>query len=244
MAKVRDLFQAALEELGVYEPGEPINAADIDRCLQTANELLDSWSNESLTCFAILEESFPLVVSQAQYTIGETGTPDISAVRPLKIIQAYMQDFNGNNYPLDIYERDRWNDLGLRTVTAQIPSVIFYDPQFPLGIINIFPVPLINYTVFFDSYRQLTEFPDVETALSFPPGYQRALRTNLGMEIADFYGVTPTPNLARKASISLGNIKRTNIREVIAKYDSEIVSRPNSTYNIYTDSNARPTSNG
>lgn len=242
--KVSELFQTSLEELGVYEPGETINAADIARCLQMANDLLDSWSNESLACYAILEESFPLVATKSSYTVGQTGTPDINAVRPLKIVQAYMQDFNGNNYGLDIFEQDRWNDLGLRTVTAQIPSVIFYDPQYPLGVINIFPVPLINYNVFFDSMRQLTEFPDSNTTISFPPGYQRALRTNIAVEVADHYGVTPSQNLMRKASVSLGNIKRTNIREVIAKYDSEIVSRPNSTYNIYTDSNARPISNG
>jgi hypothetical protein len=185
-----------------------------------------------------------MVINQAAYTIGESVSADINAVRPLKIIQAYMQDTNGNNYQLDLYERDRWNDLGLRTVTAQIPSVLFYDPQYPLGIINIFPVPLINYTVFIDSYLQLTEFSGPDMEISFPPGYKRALRTNLACEVADFFGVTPSKKLEEKAALSKGNIKRTNIREVIAKYDSEIVSRPNSTYNIYTDSNARPSSTG
>jgi hypothetical protein len=42
---------------------------------------------------------------------------------------------------MEVVPRDKWNQIGNRssTITSQIPSVLFYDPQFPLGVINVFP---------------------------------------------------------------------------------------------------------
>jgi len=237
MATARDLFQESLEELSVYEPGESINAADIARCLTVANDMLDSWSTEELACFAIQEQSLVLEINKSAYTIGPDPSADVNSARPLQIVQAYIQDNNGNNYGMTLYTQYRWNQLGLRTITSQIPDVLFYDPQDPIGIINIFPIPLIPYTLFFDSYLQLTEFTNQQTVLRFPKGYKRALRTNLAIELADFYGVEPTQKLLDKASEAKANVKRINNanREVVAAYDNEIISRPNATYNIYRD---------
>ena len=114
--------------------------------------------------------------------------------RPLRILEdpgtAYVQDGNGNNYPMQVVPRDKWNTYSNRSnvVTSNFPgNVMFYDPQYPLGVINIIPFPNATYTMFWDSYLQLEEFPSLTTPVTLPPGYNAALRHNLCLELKPFF---------------------------------------------------------
>jgi hypothetical protein len=238
MTTALDLIQDSLEQLQVYAPGQPITAADGARGLSVLNSMLDSWSNENLSCYAILEQSAPLVPGKSTYTIGAGG--DINVTRPIKIIDgqsaAYLQDNLGNNFPVDVVAQDVWNDYGNRTVTSTIPTAIFYDPQFPLGKINVFPVPTLAYTLFWDSYLQLTQFSSLSAQLTFPPGYQEAIRNNLSVRLKPYYKAGPIDQIiVALASESKANIKRTNLRPVTAAYDPELIAKGSGTYNIYRD---------
>jgi hypothetical protein len=214
-----DLITRSMRALQALGGGEVPSASEANDGLTALNAMLDSWSNENLTAYAVLENSFVLSPGTNSYTIGSGGV--INVTRPLSITQAYVQDSSGNNFIMQILPRDKWNEIGDRStnITSQLPDTMFYDPQFPLGVINIFPTPLLGYTVFFDSLLQQTTFASLTTNLAMPPGYERAGSKNVG----------------QLAMESLGNIKRTNIRENIADYDPSIVSRSYYTYNIYRD---------
>jgi hypothetical protein len=209
--------------------------------LTALNALLDSWSNENLACYQVRENSFALSIGTSSYTVGSGGTVNIA--RPLQIIQAYVQDGGGNNYPLTIRTRDWWNMIGNRSsiITSQIPTDCFYDPAFPLGIFAIFPYPLTAYTVFFDSYLAVATLSTLTASLSMPLGYERAMVFNLAVEISAQTGI-PLPtngtNITKLAEDSLAAIKRTaeGNREIISWYDGAIVSHASPTYNIYRDS--------
>lgn len=237
MTTALDMITDALFQLRVYAPGEPLTAADSALGLKALNDMLDSWSNETLSCYAILEQSLVMQPGIAAYTAGAGG--DL-AVRPLKIIDgpgaAYLQDTNQNNYPVNVVPRDVWNLIGTRQVNSNVPDTLFYDPQFPRGIINVFPVPNINWTLFFDSYLQLNEFTTLFTEVSLPPGYVEAIQTNLAVKLKRYYkNAQLDPDLLMAAREAKGNIKRTNIRENIAVYDGELIARAEGSYNIYTD---------
>lgn len=237
----QDLIRVALNEIGIYGASETLRSDDAQLGLTVLNDMMDSWSNESLSCFCILEQTAPLISGQAAYTIGPGG--DFDMVRPLRILEdpgtAYTLDSNGNKYPLQVVPRDKWNMYSNTSsiVTSNFPTVLFYDPQYPLGIINITPFPNIAYQMYWDSYQQLESFPALTTTISLPPGYNAAIRHNLAAELWPFFG---TGELAQTvvylASQSKGNIKRTNIRPEEAVYDSEIVSRSQVQYNWQTDS--------
>lgn len=238
-----DMITDALQGIGVYAPGEPITAADSELCLQRLNTMVDSWSNESLLTYAILEQSGTLVPGQRQYTIGAGG--NFNMTRPLRIIESpgstYVVDANGNRYNLEVVPRNRWNLIGnLDQVTANFPNTLFYDPQYPLGIINLYPKPNIGWTLYWDSYLQLSDFSELTTQLTLPPGYQAAIQDNLAVELWRFFkpdNAAIPPTTLAIASRSKGNVKRTNVREMLANYDPELVSRANGSYNIYTGSN-------
>lgn len=235
-----DICTDSLELLQVYSPGEQISDADAERTLSVLNDMLDSWSNLTLSCFNILEQSFPLVGGQQSYTVGPGG--QINGPRPIKVLDgpgtAYVQDFNGNNYGVSVVPRDQWNLYGNRSelITSDFPDTLFYDPQFPLGIINVMPVPTINYTMFFDSYSQLADLSDLTATLSLPPGYKRAIVTNLALSAKPYFKTAQIdPLIVAEAMKTHGDIKRSNMRSNVAVMEPELVSKAQISYNPYTD---------
>lgn len=205
--------------------------------------MVDSWSNESLSCYAILEQSGALVAAQSAYTIGTSGGANFAVTRPLKILDgpgaARVLDQQGNPYALDVYTRDRWNLLNRSSeIQSNFPTVLFYDPQFPLGILNFWPVSNTGgYTAYWDSYLQLGDFSGISSVFTLPPGYKEAIQRCLAVVIWPYF-LSGQPDQWRVdvASKAKGNVKRTNIRDDTAFYDPELISRGTRTYNWYTDS--------
>lgn len=242
MITARDIIKEAFEQNGTYAPTEEMGAGDAARGLSILNQMMDSWSNETLTCYAINEQTVTLVPGQYAYTIGPGG--NVNGTRPLSIIttagSAYILDPYGNQYPVEVITQERWNQRGSRNTNSNFPDVLFYDPQFPLGILNFDPIPNIGYVAHFDSYLALTEFANLDTPLVLPPGYQLAIRSNLTIKLHAFYpNGALDPGVVIEALESKANIKRTNIRLNVAAYDPEIVSRSKGRYSIYSDTNRR-----
>ena len=241
MTTVAQVLTRAAKTIRYLGRNEVLTAQDATDALNAFNALLDSWSNENLMSYVVLENSFTLVVNKQTYTVGSGG--DVNVTRPLNITQAYIQDSGGNNFLMNIRPRDWWNQIGNRgsTITSQIPTDLFYDPQYPLGVINIFPIPLIAYTCFFDYTQDQVDYSNLTTTLSLPDGYERTYVLNLALEMVSS-GFPSMLNqnewlaLVENAKTAKANVKRTNIKDVIANYDAIIVSRSYASYNIYRDS--------
>lgn len=248
MTTTLDIITRALRSIQFLGDTEVPSASQANDGLVYFNALLDSWSaGYGLTAYEVLEQSFQLVIGTNSYTIGSGGV--INVARPNSIVAAYVQDSGKNNFRMKIYTRAQWNAIGNRgnQITSQIPDTLFYDPQYPLGVINIFPTPLIAYTCFFDSELQQVTSAGLTTAISMPPGYERAFVFNLGVEMANAFGF-PIPavgpgqkNIAQLAEESIAAIKRRNLQNnpQYAEYDAAIVSHSYATYNIFSDSFGR-----
>lgn len=238
MATAQDIIQDAFEKLGLYAPGETINAADGARGLTVLNDMMDSWSNESLTCFAIKEQHVTFTPGVFSYTIGPGGA--VNDTRPLRLIDTpgscYILDTNGNQYGVDVITQAQWNMRGSRNTNSNFPDVLFYDPQFPLGVLNFDPIPNIGYTAYFDSYLQLSDFTGLTSQIILPPGYKRSITFNLCIDLKPYYSTAVLdPDVREQAAISKADIKRTNLRPNTAVFDPEILSRAPGIYNIYND---------
>ena len=241
MTTAAQVITRAAQAIRYLARGEVLSAQDANDGLTAFNAMLDSWSNENLWSYVVLERSFTLTVGSASYTIGSGGV--LNVTRPLDITQAYVQDTGGNNFLMNIRTRDWWNQIGNRssTITSQIPTDLFYDPQYPLGVINIFPTPLIGYTVFYDSTQQQVDPSTLTTSISMPEGYERAYVLNLAIELVSagfpcMLSDKDYATLIQNASNAKAAVKRTNIKDVIANYDASIVSKSYASYNIYRDS--------
>jgi hypothetical protein len=243
---VRSIIQDSLEEMKVYAPGVSVKGSDAATCQRVMAQMLDTWSNDRLACYANLEQSFLLQPGKQSYTIGTSGGADIALDRPLEILvgpgRAYLLDAANQRFPLDVVEQDQWNQIVVLNQITDLPDTLFYDPQFPLGIINVFGNPGVANRVFFDSRLRLQDVSTLDTQIILPPGYVRAIRTNLSCEAWRFFKVgSPDKDLSDDAKTSLAAIKRTNIKQSPSKYDAAVISKAGGGYNIFNDSTNRGT---
>ena len=242
MTTAQDIITDSLKELRVYAPGEPIDDADLADGLTQLNRLLDHLSNDSAACYALLEQSLPLQIGKASYTVGPGG--DLNSTRPLRLIYgpgaAYILDANQVKYQVDVWPQDKWNTIAYPTQSADFPTIAFYDPQFPIGIVNVFPTPSQAFTFYFDSYLQLGNLTNYTSQILFPPGYEAMLQKNLSVWLKPWYkGAQLDPIVERLAIRTLASVKRTNKRQNMAEFDPELLVRGTAAYNVYSDSYVR-----
>lgn len=239
MTTATDFITDALAKLGVYAPGEVVTAADLQTGFNCFNDLLDNWSNQSLAAYANVDTGFALAGGKASYTIGIGG--DVNISRPLAINSApgsaYVVDSLSNVFPVSVIDQQQWNSISSRNVSGNYPEVLFYDPQFPLAIVNLWPTPAAGYTLHFTSRTFFVDAANQTSTISLPPGYAIALKYNLAVELIPYFpeqSEKSAPLVVKQALKTLGDLKRTNTTIPVASFDAGIggAAQP---YNIYSD---------
>lgn len=201
MTTARSIIRGALADIGVVAHEEPMTASMAEDALELLNALLDSFSLERLWIYHTPATPIVWPAGSASLTWGPGGM--IPGPRPIKLApQATYQDVTaGYDYPLEVLERqDQYALLQWKGMQSTLPSALYYEPQMPLGVLYIWPVPSVGYTIVTYPWQPLGAFVVLDDELAFPPGYQRALRTNLALEAAPSYGVQPSPLLVRHAA--------------------------------------------
>lgn len=203
MTTARQIITRAMQRNGVLTKNEALDGDEAIDGLSALNDMLSSWSNDSLLIYARLSESFPLVSGQPAYTIGAGG--DFDTARPLQILTAFTRIGN-IDYNIGIINENTFDGIPQKNISNSIPEVMYYDGGFPLGTIRIYPVPTVG-TLHIRSEKQLTTLPTLDTDLEFPPGWERALIFNLALELASEYGQPVDQATYQIATSALGKIK-------------------------------------
>jgi sucrose-6-phosphate hydrolase SacC (GH32 family) len=72
-----DMAKKTLRRIGSYQSGDTIAPQDAQDVLDSANDLLDSWSTDSLYVFGSVESVLSWITGQNQYKIGNPRCTDI-----------------------------------------------------------------------------------------------------------------------------------------------------------------------
>jgi hypothetical protein len=187
-------------DIGVASAEEPISASMAEDGLDLLNALLDSFSLERLWIYHTPAVPIVWPAGSASLTWGPAG--DIPSPRPIKLAaQATYQDVTaGYDYPLEVLERqEQYAQLQWKGMQSPLPSALYYEPQMPLGVLYIWPIPSTGSSLVVYPWVPLGQFPGLDDDLALPPGYLRALRTNLALEACPSYGVQPSPLLLKHA---------------------------------------------
>jgi hypothetical protein len=231
LSTARDLIKGSLRLIGALASGETPPADELQDGLSALNAMVGSWSTESLSVFYKVREEFTLTASQQSRTIGVGGNFDTA--RPIKIEAATIEDQSSTStpeYPLEILTLDQWAAISIKSVQSTLPSRLYYEPEYPLGVLYLWPIPTAANKLVLYSLKSLTSFTSLDTDLSFPPGYERALRYNLAIELVAEYGKSVSGEVGTIAVESKANIQRINIKENLLGMDSALLGgRP---YNI------------
>lgn len=231
----------ALLLLGEVDAIDPLDPEDAATGYDALQEMIDDWGTQRKTILHSPRNNCPLTAGVASYTIGPGGV--FNQVRPTWIDAVSVVLDRTAAQPIEIplpkpITLEEYQRIPMKLATAQYPDRIFYDhafSQLQLGTIKVYPVPtsslldLILYTP-----AALTGFTDQTTQYYFAPGYSRAIRYNLAIELASEYDRVPSARVERIASQSLANIKRSNFRPNEANFDP-MLGGVRGRYNIYTD---------
>jgi len=209
---VAQLIASALRKIRVYAPGESIDAAELQDNLSVLNSLINYLSTKGINIPFTTTETLALVADQASYTIGSGG--DFDTARPVSIEarKSFIRDANNNDYTLEPMTQQEYARIPLKSETGSYPSRIFYDPQFPLGIIYLQVPPTSGLTLYLVSNKLMTSYSSTVTTLSLSPGYQAMLEYNLAVWLADEYGKPVTGSLGTIAAQTLAAVQSLNAR--------------------------------
>lgn len=223
----QDLISASLRLIGVLASGEAPSASEANDALSTLNDLLDCWSTESLLINTKVREVFPLVSGQQSYAMGTGG--DFDTTRPQKIENAIIQLISNNppiELPMKILNKDQYAGIILKALVSDFPLYVYADGAYPLENINVWPVPVNANNLVLYSWKPLTEVASLTADLIVPPGYLRALRFNLAIDLAAEFGRPITPEIAGIAAESKANIKRMNSGPHYLQVDESLRAKP------------------
>lgn len=203
MTTALGIIKSAMRKSGVLTKTEDPSADESADSLEMLNDMLSSWSNDSMIVYARTLENFTLSANVATYTIGSGGA--FNTVRPIKIISAYVRS-GGIDYPLNIEIEENYDTIALKN-TGSIPESLIYSNAYPLATITLYPVPTTADILYLRSEKQLSSFTLNQT-VDLPPGWRRALIHNLAVELASEYGQQVPPEVVAIARESKGEIRQ------------------------------------
>ena len=229
----QDLIKGALRRINSYQTGEQIAAPDLNDALDTLNDLLDSWSTEHAFVYASPENIFYFTANQYQYSIGPGGDFQVDALtgaginRPLRITSAYTR-FSGLDFWIDTeLTEDRYTQILLKNQPAPWPLVCWYNPTYPLGLLNFYPAPSDNGELHLFTDQIFTNFASLTQAVNLPQGYARAIKWALAKELCAEYGFPMTDAIKENAADAITKIKSLNQTPVPVSRLDDVLSRGN-----------------
>jgi hypothetical protein len=209
--QAQDIINVALKHIGVLASGMTAAPEEYTDALEQLNSLITKWDTERLNIFAIQVNTYTLTGGTQAYTMGTGGTLT-GAARAVSIRQANIVSLTGGfHFELKPMTAEEFASIPERGVSAHIPRSYYYDNNYPLATIYLYPVPSDASTLELFTWEQLTGFALLTTTFDMPPAYQLAIGLNLAILLAPMFGRQLDPNLATRAEEALNAVKALNL---------------------------------
>ena len=257
MPTARDLLNGAHRLLGLVNSGNVLPEAVYQDNLVALNQMIESWDTERLAVFCTQDQTYLWEAGFRVRTLGPSGDfvyflsteqndPIITqnnnniivdgteAQRPILLEDStYFRDPATNvSYGIKFINQLQYNNIAVKTVTSTYPQVMFVNNTYPNITMSVYPVPSKVLEFHFISVQPLSNPTTLETELLFPPGYLRAFRYNLALELAPEFGMEPSSQVRRIAMYSKRDLKRINNPRDVMSMPYSLMARRNR-YNIY-----------
>lgn len=212
MSTTRDLINGSARLINIVQKGEVLDADDMDVAVYALKGMQESWSNNRLMIYHINQYEFPLQESKRTYTLGPGGDWDVE--RPMKIENMTARLQRGSLQQVDIIVRGltvhEYQGIGVKNTPSTFPFAYYDDNAYPLRNVTFFPVPLGPCSIVLWLREPLLDLTDIDAEVNYPPGYERAFRYNLAVELAPEYGKQVSQEILMKANTSFQELERLN----------------------------------
>ncbi len=191
----QDIIYRALRRCGQMRPGY-INAPELlNDCFLELLDMYDGWNAERTMQYTDPDYVFPVTgpghgttgnnqsFGGTGYDIGPTAT-DFVCPRPVEIVRMnlYMTSVaptQPTRIPLSRISMEEWMSIAVIQLPAiNVTTVYTYDPQYPNGVIWIWP-PLNGNSLEIFTWGQLVPPASLGATVGVPPGYMDALTWTL-----------------------------------------------------------------
>lgn len=204
----QDLVFDALRLLGTYGAAEDPPAEDSDLALRALNEMLDQSNANHLSVYSINQRILGLTAGTATYTMGPGG--DLDYPRPAKVESAGIIMSNGLRQDLEIITSAQWALIPEKTAQARLPLRLWNSNAMPLTTLNVWPTPIADTLLEVWVWNALASDVVLTDSVDLPFAYGRALKYNLAVAIAPYFGVTLEPSVTAIANESRAQLQALN----------------------------------
>lgn len=220
MGTVRQLVNGAARLINVVQQNEALSGDNLDTALYALNSMVDSWSNNRLMIYSIKEYVFPLTGAPS-YTLGAGGDWDVP--RPMKIETAYARLQPGSPQELDIAMQPltvlQYAGIAVKNTPSTFPFAYYDNNNYPLRTVELFPIPTGPASIVLWLREPLLDLTNLDAEINYPPGYERAFRFNLAIELAPEFGKSCSSEVIARANNSILEIERLNSVPMYMKGD-------------------------
>lgn len=236
----RSLITLALKQVGAVGLGQPARPEYLADAFTVLNMMLAQWAQRRWLVYRLDDVSFPATgaYSYSIGPGGDVDTPrpdrleaafvrmnpgprtgdgfildqsmlDVGVLDPLNPGQS-VPVLSSIDYPLDVLPaREDYNLIGLKAQPG-FPAAIFYDSNYPLGTLYVWPVPGPQFEIHVTVKQALTGFATLDDTEALPDEYQEALLHNLTGHLAPLFQVPVPPEVVALARASLNTIRNSN----------------------------------
>jgi len=226
---IRKLIDSALSLINVYSVGQTTAKEDTEVELDTlSNSMLSSEDEKGIIKFSTTD-IISLIAGQSEYTIGESGTPDLNTVRPNLIQNAFVRS-GDIDYPVDIIGVSSFNGVPDKSTSSR-PTKLRYNPTVPNGVVTLYPEPNSSSDkLYITSEKTFTEPSDLTEELvinlNIPKSYFPFLKYILASELSIHFD-NEKASVHTKASLAKRHLLERNFSRNINPVSTLTVKKRN-----------------
>lgn len=215
------LITTAFELIGEATEGEALGSEDISVAGRACDMMIKAMVAHGLQLWKRKKYTLTLTASQASYTIGRSGTPDLTADRPLRVLEATLVG-NGtvdtSRVTLINMSKNEYEAQSDLTTSGQ-PSQYHFDPVLDNSKLYLWPVPdatsATNKNVELIVQTPMEDMDSGTDNFDFPAEWLEALSYGLAVRLAPRYDVDLQERylLRKEAKEALDLVKGFDVEE-------------------------------
>lgn len=232
MTAARQLIGDAHRLLGLVASGNALPEADYQDNLRALNQMIDSWNTERLMIYNTIDQVFTWPAGQITQHLGPSG--EFVGVRPIALDDStyYRDPTNNVSFGIKFINQQQYDGIAVKTVTSTYPQVMWINMEYPDISMTIYPKPTRDLEWHFISVQEIDQPATLLTDIALPPGYLRAFRYNLALELAPEFNMEPSAQVKRIAMTSKRDLKRQNNPDDVMSMPYAIVAT-RQRFNVY-----------
>ena len=202
----QDMIESAMRLIGALDQGREAADRELNAGIVALNAMIESWNLRRILIYETSREPFPLTPDRNPHTIGlnvdESGDGDLAIARPSSIQSASLKQAGSDTeFAVRILSKEEYQRIPTKNTTGSRPRRLWYEREWPLGKIWLYPISGSSSILYLNIWKQLNSGMVLTDKFSVPPGYLRALRWNLALELAPELRVT-SANIDRVSRIA------------------------------------------